>query len=414
MFLKKIVSWWAGSKLEKETAHTQSMVRELEAAQVAANRRIKAKSTEYKNKIIAHQERRNKELQKYLEFMNGQLEITGSYLEKLANFQEFTFTCIDSWMYVDLCNQELNIVKEKINAIYSTTSLIDAYINELIKQSQRQGRHAWRTFTGERELPVMNEFIESTQKSITRSSKLNNDDFSNELNRLRSYKSLLLKNMAALKDDQAAIFEKRDLIEVKHKENKEVLCSQYDSCVESWIVIAKKFEAYYAFELTNTFYGDLWLKNLKEGGTLSEIKKVIGTASEIINCANEVFRDINQVYQPIKRRIQIAHDTKEYPDSFNSDKVEKNRLAPLVSAAHKDKSDLMDGRAALFARRDELQGYIDRIGPLHPDTAIESICDMLSADREFNAWHAFGFNTNNQKRMHWEKKNKGYKDAATN
>ena len=60
MFLKKIVSWWAGSKLEKETAHTQSMVRELEAAQVAANHRIKAKSTEYKNKIIAHQERRNK------------------------------------------------------------------------------------------------------------------------------------------------------------------------------------------------------------------------------------------------------------------------------------------------------------------------------------------------------------------
>ena len=79
-----------------------------------------------------------------------------------------------------------------------------------------------------------------------------------------------------------------------------------------------------------------------------------------------------------------------------------------------DKKELIGARTILNARRDELKGYIERIKPLHPDSAIESICEMLNADREFNAWLAFGFNTKNQKRDHWEKKNKRIDNAATN
>lgn len=414
MIFKAIAKWWAGSKLEEETAHTQALVRCLENAKTEANLRVTANKAEYSRKLKAHQEKRNKELKQYLDFMNGQIEITGDYLNELANFQSFTSTCIDSWMHLDLCNQEINIVNEKLNAIYSTTSLIDAYINELNKQAQRQGRHVWRELTSAREICVTSDFIEKTKTSIERSSKNRNDEFNNEMIRLKSYRALLLKEAATLKGEKNTLYENKTSAEEKHDANKKYLAAKYDSCDEYWKVIAEKFEAYYSFEITKNKYVDRWLKMLKEGGTLPKIIKVIGTATEIINCATEVFCDLNNEYQPYKRRIQAAHDTKEYPDSFAKDKAEKNRLAPLVKAAFEDKKELIGARTILNARRDELKGYIERIKPLHPDSAIESICEMLNADREFNAWLAFGFNTKNQKRDHWEKKNKRIDNAATN
>jgi hypothetical protein len=414
MILKAIAKWWAGSKLEEETAHTQALVRRLETAQAEANRRVNAKKAEYSRQIKAHQEQRNKELKQYLDFMNGQLEITGTYLHELAEFQSFTFVCIDSWMHLDLCHQEIDIVNQKLNAIYSTTSLIDAYINELNKQAQRQGRHVWREFTSAREIGVTTDFIEATKRSIERSSKNSNDEFNNELNRLKSHRSLLLKEAATFKDEKKTLYDNKVSVEERHEANKKTLALKYDACIESWNVIAKKFESYYAFEMTQNDYANRWIKNLKEGGTLQEIIKVIGTATDIIGCANEILTELNEEYQPFKRRVKSAHDSGDYPDTFAYDKAERKRLAPMVKEAFEDKKSLIEARTILNTRRDELRGYIERIKPLHPDSAIESICEMLRADREFNARSAFGFNTKNQKREHWEKKNKRIENAATN
>jgi hypothetical protein len=413
MILKAIAKRWAGSKLEEETAHTQALVRRLEKAQAEANRRVNAKKAEYLRQIKAHQEQRNKELQQYLDFMNGQLEITGTYLNELADFQSFTFVCIDSWMHLDLCHQEIKIVNEKLNAIYSTTSLIDAYINELNKQAQQRGHHAWREFTSAREIGVTSDFIEATKRSIERSSKNSNDEFNNELNRLKSHRSLLLKEAAILKDERKTLYDNKVSVEERHEANKKTLALKYNACIASWDVIAKKFESYYAFEMTQNEYANRWIKNLKEGGTLQEIIKVIGTATDIIGCANEVFAELNEKFQSCKQRIKAAHDSGDF-ETFAHDKAERKRLHPMVNEAFEDKKSLIEARRILNTRRDELRGYIDRIQPLHPDAAIESICEMLRADREFNAWSAFGFNTKNQKREYWEKKNKRIENAATN
>ena len=141
MILKAIARLWASSKLEEETAHTLALARRLETDQAEANRRVNAKKAEYTRQINAHQEKRNKELKQYIDFMNSQLEINRRSLNEIAEIQNFIFVWIDSWMHLDLCNQEINIVNEKLNAIYSTRSLIGAYINELNQQAQRQGRH---------------------------------------------------------------------------------------------------------------------------------------------------------------------------------------------------------------------------------------------------------------------------------
>ncbi|CAA9890673.1 conserved hypothetical protein [Candidatus Methylobacter favarea] len=413
MILKAIAKRWAGSKLEEETAHTQALVRRLETAQAEANRRVNAKMAEYSRQIKAHQEQRNKELKQYLDFMNGQLEITGTYLNELAEFQSFTFVCIDSWMHLDLCNQEINIVNKKLNAIYSTTSLIDAYINELNKQTQRQVRHVWREFTSAREIGVTTDFIEATKRSIERSSKNSNDEFNNELNRLKSHRSLLLKEAATLKDEKKAVHDNKVSVKERHEANKKTLALKYGSCIEYWNVIAKKFESYYAFEMTQNDYANYWFKNLKEGGTLQEIIKVIGTSTDIIGCANEILTELNEEFQLCKQRIKVAHESSNF-ETLTRDKAERDRLYRMKKGAWEDKESLIEARTILNTRRDELRGYIDRIKPLHPDSAIESICEILRADREFNARSAFGFNTKNQKCEHWEKKNKRIENAATN
>lgn len=74
MIFKAIAHWWASSQLEKEEAHTQSLIHELDRAKAAAKKHIQAKKREYSRKIKAHQEQRSKELKTYIDFMNEQLK----------------------------------------------------------------------------------------------------------------------------------------------------------------------------------------------------------------------------------------------------------------------------------------------------------------------------------------------------
>lgn len=414
MIFKAIAHWWASSKLEKEEAQTQSLIRELDRTKEAASKRIQAKKNDYSSKIKAHHEKRNKELKTHIDFMNEQLKITAGYLPELNQFQSFTFTCVDSWMHVDLCQQEIDIVSQKISTIVTTIGLLDAYISELNKLSQHQGRHVWRKFTAARELTVTNDFVEKTKARIDRTSKSNNDEFKNELKRLQSHRNALHKEAKGLRTERSALFERKNTVNEQHTANKKALAEKHKSCVQNWSQIAKKFEAYYAFEVSELKYVNEWMDNLTEGGTLPEIIKVIGTANEIVKCATEAFNDLNEEYQPYKRRVKAARDSNEYPDTFANDNAQRKRLAPKVTAAFEDKKALIEARTFLYTRRDELRGYIDRIKPLHPDAAIDALCEILNSDREFNAWFAFDINTSKQKREHWEKKQKRIENATAN
>lgn len=411
---KYVAQSWASSKLEQEEAHTQSLLRKLDRAKAAANEKVQAKKNDYSRKIKAHQEKRNEQLKAHIDFMNEQLQITAGYLPELNQFQSFTFTCVDSWMHVDLCQQEIDIVYQKISAIVNTIGLIDAYISELNKLSQRQGRHAWREFIAARRLTVTNDFVDKTKNRIDRTSKSNHDEFKNELKRLQSHRNALYKEANSLRTERAALLRRKKMLGQRHIANKKALTEKYESCTEHWRQIAKKFEAYYAFEVSELRYVNEWLADLKEGGTLPEIIQVIGAANEIVKSATETFNNLNDEYQPYKRRVKAARDSNEYPDTFANDNAQRKRLAPMVTAAFEDKKALVDARSFLYNRRNELRGYIDRIKPLHPDAAIDAMCEILNADREFNTWLAFGISTSKQKREHWEKKQYRIENAATN
>lgn len=414
MIFKAIAHWWASSKLEKEEARTQSLIRDLDRNKAEANKRIQTKKSDYSRKIKAHQVNRNNQLKAHIDFMNEQLEVTAGYLPELHLFQSFTLTCVDSWMHVDLCQQELDIVSQKISTISSTISLLDAYISELTKLSQHRERHTWREFTTARELTVTNDFVEKTKARIDKTSKSNQDEFRNELKRLQSHRNALAKEAKELSTERAALLKSKKQADEQHNSNKQALAEKYRSCVEHWHQIAKRFEAYYAFEESDLKYVNQWMSELSEGGTLPEIIKVIATASEKIKYATKTFKDLNEEYQPYKLRVKMAHDNNNYPLSFGIDNVQRKRLAPLVAAAFQDKKDLFEAREFLYTRRDELRGYIERIKPLHPDVAIDALCEMLSVDREFDAWAAFGINTSKQKREHWVKKQNRIRNATAN
>lgn len=395
---KYVAQSWASSKLEQEEAHTQSLLRKLDRAKAVANENLQAKKNDYSRKIKAHQEKRNEQLKVHIDFMNEQLQITAGYLPELNQFQSFTFTCVDSWMHVDLCQQELDIASQKISAVVTTIGLIDSYISEINRLSQRQGRHAWRELTAARELTVTNDFVEKAKDRIDRTSKFNHHELKNELKRLQSHRNALYKEATNLRAERADLIRRKKMLDKQHSENKKALTEKYESCTEHWRQIAKKFEAYYAFEVSELRYVNEWLADLKEGGTLPEIIKVIGTANEIVKSATETFNNLNDEYQPYKRRVKAARDSNEYPDTFANDNAQRKRLAPMVTAAFEDKKALVDARSFLYTRRDELRGYIDRIKPLHPDAAIDAMCEILNADREFNTWLAFGINTSKQRR----------------
>lgn len=415
MIFKTIFHWWASSKLEKEEAQTQSRIRELDRAKATANKRVQEKKCEYSHKIKTHQEKRNNGLKIYIDFMNEQLQITAGYLPELHQFQSYTFICVDSWMNVDLCQQEIDIVSQKISAIVTTIGLLDAYISELNRLSQRQGRYAWREFTEARKLTVTNDFIEKTKHRIDRTSKSHHDEFKDELKRLQSHRNALYKETSKLRTERADLIRRKKSLDKQHSENKKSLAGRYKSCTEHWRKIAAKFESYYAYEASDFKYVDEWLGGLKEGGTLPEIKQVLRTTvKESVMSAIENHKNLEKERKHYASIVKNAHDTNDYPASFASAKAQRDRLTGEVNSAWKDRSDRINAKSYLCSRRDELQSYINRIKPLHPDAAIDAICEILSSDREFNAWRAFGINTSKQKNDYWEKTQYRIENASTN
>ncbi|MBS0588318.1 MAG: hypothetical protein JSS37_10305 [Proteobacteria bacterium] len=401
---KYVAQSWASSKLEQEEAHTQSLLRKLDRAKADANEKLQDKKSEYSRRIKAHQERRNEQLKAHIDFMNEQLQITAGYLPELNQFQSFTFTCVDSWMHVDLCQQEIDIISQKISAVVTTIGLIDAYISELNKLSQRQGRQAWRKLTATRELTVTNDFVKETKDRIDRTSKSNHDEFKNEFKRLQSHRNALNKEVSNLHTERADLVRRKKILDKQHIANKKALAEKYKSRVEHWGKIAKKFEAYYAFEVSELKYINEWMGSLSEGGTLPEIIKVIGTTvKESVQSARENHRGIENERKRYASIVKKAHDTNDYPDTFASDKAQRDRFKREADSVWKDLQERINARSLLYARCDELRGYITRIKPLHPDAAMDAMCEMLNSDREFNAWLAFGINTSKQKREHWEK-----------
>ena len=407
MLLKWIAHTWASSNLRKEEARTQRLLSQYDSEKAASDRRIAARKSDYQRKNKERQEMRNSELEEYIQFMNSRLQAASNYMPKLDQFQTFTFTCVDSWMKVDLIQQEIDIYKKKIEAIFTTIGLIDAYISELTKLSQRQGRHVWREMTSTRPLTVSNTYVDKTKRNVDRGSKLSNDEFRNELKRLQSHREALYKEAKELIDQRKGLHFSKDEVELVHNANKQTLDTLYNDCRDHWNEILKGFESYYANTKTEHDYVNQWMSPLKDGGTLKEITVVINTSHEIIKCAQEKYDLIKDDFESYREIIKNARNSNDYPSNYSTIKANYDKLLPIA----KDRGALMASRGFLYGRRDELRGYIDKLKRLHPDEVLDTLYALLSEEREVNTWQAFGINTYKQ-RVAYRDKQKGVQRAA--
>lgn len=402
--LKYAAHSWASSKLEKEESRTQSLLRELDRAKADANEKVQATKNDYSRKIKAYQDKREKELNSHIDFVNEQLNITAGYLPELNQFQSFTLTCVDSWVHVDLCQQKIDIATQKIDAIMATIGLLDAYVSELNRLFQRQERQAWREFTETRALTVTSDFVAKTKARIDRTSKSSHHEFQNEIKRFQSHRNALNKDANALRIERNALLKSKTKLVEQHKANKKALAENYKSCVEQWSDIAKALEGHCGFEVSELDYVNEWIADLRGAEEAPTIKRLIAVANESVRAAKEHHSGLERERNYYALRISQAHNSKEYPETFSNDKMQRNKFKQDAAAAWADLDNRCKARQLIYDRKHALLEYNNRIKPLHPDAAIDAIYEMLNSDREFNAWLAFGINTSKQKRKHWEMK----------
>jgi len=102
MILKKIMNFFCGRSLEKETAKTNALIREVEQHEKAAMERLKAQADDYRAQVVAYKKKRDAELKDFIAFMNNQLSLVEVYVPRLGDFQDKMFVCFDSWMNTGL------------------------------------------------------------------------------------------------------------------------------------------------------------------------------------------------------------------------------------------------------------------------------------------------------------------------
>lgn len=395
MLLKTIAHYFASSKLRKEEAYTQSLVREYEQKSIQMQTRVHNQRVEYEQKIQIHQEKRNLELKEYLDFINSQMSLISEYVSQLKRFQTLFFPCLDSWFQLDLCKKEIKCASQQIKTIQATINLIDIYIREIQSLQQHNKRKKWQRIISQRVI-FESKFITDTQWSIANSIKTENSAFSNEIRRLRSQKDTLLKKRNELYTNLNSLKAAEENFKQNYLKTQKTLIQQYGLCWDYWNQIKDKFEQFYAYKPSDNNYLNQWIESCPNGGTLIEIKELIVNKNELIENAKNKALQLDEKFQEYKERVKQAHNTGNF-SNFEKDKNERDKYFSKKNEAFNYLNTLKDARDTLYNRRNEIQGYINKIWEIRPNSIINDIEAMLKNDEELNSFKIFGIPSNNPK-----------------
>lgn len=410
MIFKTIAHAWASSNLQKEVDKTRVLINQLEARKKLAEQNIQEKKKKYESKILSYKEEKDRKLNKHIDFMNNQLETTQDYMLYLNTFIEMMFKCIESWMQVDLCDQELKLINQKNDTIQATIDLIETYINELKNLSQYKERKSWKNSIKERKLTISHNFIVSTEDRIKRNFNANRDEFKNEIKRLNSYIATLKHEINNIKTERQTIKTQLDKLRYAHEQNQKTLRVEFEFCLNSWNQIAKRFESYYAFEKCDLDYVNEWLSGLEGGGTLTEItyilKKIV---PEVIRSNKQHHNDLNRDHRDLrdqqlhyKNLVKMAHNNQDYTnlseikEKRNNFRQKADDVWEDICNIKKELERIYEARDFLKSRQSELYTYINSIKPLHPKQVINEFYEMLN-DEQVNPYRVFGIGNGKRK-----------------
>lgn len=404
MILKKIMHFFCGRSLEKETAKTNALIREVEQHEKAAMERLKTQADDYRTQVSAYKKRRDAELKEFIAFMNKQLGLAESYVPHLGDFQDKMFVCFDSWMNTSIAEQKIKLISERITTKFQMLDFIAALQVELNKLTQRNERNEWRHMIKERPILVSSAFIERTVRQVSKNQKSSSDSIRHDLSRLKSHSM-------ALQAETKELLHERDLLNAssrehieKHKAHKAELNDQYRKCSELFCEIKDGFSDHFGSAATGSSLADSWIAEIEGSVTLPKLFLTHKGTADIQRKAQDEFNNLTHEFQDIRSRIAASRQSENF-STFNEDKATRNRLFRERQEVGERRREISTARKVIYERGNELKEMLGKFDSLEPDESIRRIVEIFRMGKDFDVYRAIGVNTREGRRKHYELNN---------
>lgn len=404
MILKKIMHFFCGRSLEKETAKTNALIREVEQHEKAARERLQAKADEYKADAIAYKKKRDAELKDFIQFLNEQVGRAETYVPHLGDFQDKMFVCFDSWMNTSIAEQQTQLLSERINTKFKMLDFITALRVELNKLTQRNERNDWRHMIKERPILVSSTFIDHAVRQLSINQKNNSESIRHDLSRLKSHsKSLQIELKELCHQRDQIIASSRELME-KHRANKADLNEQYRKCSEIFGEIKDMFSDRFGSTSTESRLADTWIAEIEAGVTLPKLFSLHKGTADLQQDANYEFNTISENFDAIRTKIAENRRLGDF-DTLENDKATRDRLYLERQEVAEKRREILTARKVIYARGNELKEMLGKFESLQPDESIRRIVGIFSMGKDFDVHRAIGVSTREDRRKHYELKN---------
>lgn len=404
MILKKIMHFFCGRSLEKETAKTNALIRKVEQHEKAAMERLKAQADDYHTQVAVYKKKRDTELNEFIAFMNKQLGFAEIYVPHLGDFQDKIFVCFDSWMKTSIAEQKIQLLSERINAKSQMRDFITALQAELNKLTQRNERNEWHHMIKERPILVSSTFIERTVRQVSNSQKSSSESIRHDLSRLKSHSIRLQTEIKELRHERdLQINSSRELIE-KHKAQKAELNDQYRKCSELFGEIKDRFSDHFGSAATGSRLADSWIAEIEGSVTLPKLfsthKRTAGIQREI----QDKFNSLTNDFRDIRSKIDANRQSGDF-STFKEDKATRDRLFHECQEIGERRREISTARKVIYERGNELKEMLGKFDSLQPDESIRRIVNIFRMGKDFDVHRAIGVSTREDRRKYHELKN---------
>lgn len=396
--------FFCGRSLEKETAKTNALIREVEQNEKAAMERLKAQADDYRAQVAAYKNKRDAELKEFIAFMNKQLGLAESYVPHLGDFQDKLFVCFDSWMNTSIAEQKIQLLSERIITKSQMRDFITALQVELNKLTQRDERDEWRHMIKERPILVSSTFIERTVRQVNNNQKSSSESIRHDLSRLKSYSMTLQTEIKELLHERDLLIASSRELLVKHKAHKAELNDQYRKCSELFCEIKDGFSDHFGSAPTGSNLADSWIAEIEGAVTLPKLFSTHKGTADIQREVQDEFNNLSNDFQAIRSRIDANHQRGDFY-TFNEDKTTRDRLFRERQEVGERRREICTARKVIYERGNELKEMLGKFDSLQPDESIRSIVEIFRMGKDFDVYRAIGVSTREDRRKHYELKN---------
>lgn len=404
MILKKIMHFFCGRSLEKETAKTNALIREVEQHEKAAMERLKAQADDYRAQVTTYKKQRDAELNEFIELMNKQLGLAEAYVPHLGDFQDKMFVCFDSWMNTSITDQKIQLLSERITTKLHMLDFITVLQIELNKLIQRNERNEWRHMIQERPILVSSTFIKRTVRQVNNNQKSSSKSIRHDLSRLKSHAMTLQTEIKELRYERdLLISSSRELID-KHKAHKAELNEQYRKCSELFGEIKDRFSDDFGSAATGNNLADSWIAEIEGAVTLPKLFSMHKGTAEIQREIQDDFNALTNDFQDIRCRIDTNRQSGDF-STFKEDKATRDRLFLERKEVGERRRAISTARKVIYERGNELKEMLGKFDSLQPDESIRRIVEIFHMGKDFDVHRAIGVSTREDRRKYYELKN---------